>query len=342
LIALEPGESRKLQYALIINARYNADSLPLSMKIQEKFGRYAEDWKQSFKLHQQIAAPRELVVQASAVETKTFETASFKSDVDRDIPVSVKKNPNRYALVIGNEDYASRNANLSKSINVDYAQNDAEVFAEYLKSAFGIPIENIKPMINATSGEMRSGLSWIENNARAYGASVELYFFYSGHGLPTDADRSPHLIPVDISGERPEQGIALKEVYEKLTQHPAQKITVVLDACFSGGARNEELIARKVVRVQPKPGAIPGNMVVLTSSNGNQSSAVFREKKHGYLTYYLLKGIQSQGTETTYGKLFEYTAREVDIEASRRGILQQPQIQYGPDISDSWKSWSIE
>lgn len=339
---MQPGEFKKLDYELIINARYSGTTVPIKLIVREKYGKFAESWSQSLTLNQQMKTAHELKPQALASQNQDFEAASFKSDVDRNIPVNPNRHPNRYAVVIGNEDYASRNGSLNKAINVDYAQNDAEAFAEYLRLAFGIPAENIKKIYNATSGEMLSAISWIENNARAYGENVELYFYYSGHGLPTEADRTPYLIPVDVSGDRPELGIALNTVYEKLTRHPAQKITVVLDACFSGGARNEELIARKGVRVQPKSGAVKGNMVVLTSSSGSQSSGVYKDRMHGFLTYFLLKEIQTRGIESTYNILFEEAARKVDLETARKGMVQQPQILPSSEIGDAWKIWSVK
>ncbi|MFZ9699888.1 MAG: caspase family protein, partial [Flavobacteriales bacterium] len=190
-------------------------------------------------------------------------------------------------------------------------------------------------------GEMRSGLDWLANLTRATGPETELYFFYSGHGLPSDGDNLPYLIPVDISGDRPEMGIALKDVYQQLAMHTSSKITVVLDACFSGGARNEELVAKKGIHVRPKEGRIPDNMVVLTSSSGSQSSAVFQEKKHGFLTYFLLKGIQTQGVSASYADLFNYARSEVDKETARQGKIQEPQILTPPNFED-WQTWTVQ
>lgn len=338
---LQPGETRSLKFGVIINAKYNQPTVPVSLSIRESYGKYAENWSQSFAMNQQMAAPRKLIVEAQAQEKINIEEASLKSDVDRNIPKTSKRNPNRLALVIGNEDYASRASGLSKAINVDYAENDAVIFSEYLKQSFGLEEGHIKLLRNATSGEMRSGLDWLANLTRATGAETEVYFFYSGHGLPSDGENLPFLIPVDISGERPEMGIALKDVYQQLSMHPSSKITVVLDACFSGGARNEELVAKKGIKVRPKEGSIPQNMVVLTSSSGSQSSAVYQEKKHGFLTYFLLKGIQNQGPGANYADLFDYTRSEVDKEAARQSKIQQPQILTPPNFDD-WKTWTVQ
>jgi hypothetical protein len=339
---LKAGETITLKFSFIINARYTSPTLPIRLDISEKHGKYAQNWNESFTMNQQMAKPRELVVKANEEEAVSIQSASLRSDVDRNIPRSNLKFNNRYALVIGNEDYASRRRELSKSVNVDFAQNDAIVVAQYLEYAFGLPAENIKLLTDATSGEMRQGLSWIENIARAAGSETELFFFYSGHGLPSEADQTPFLMPVDISGDKPEMGISLKEVYEYLSRYPVSKITVVLDACFSGGARNEALIAKKGVRVKPRQDAIPDNMVVLASSSGSQSSAVYRDKMHGFLTYFLLKSIQQYGVYAVYGNLFEFVKKEVDIETARLGIVQQPQILSSPIMGENWKKWTIQ
>ncbi|MFZ9701354.1 MAG: caspase family protein, partial [Flavobacteriales bacterium] len=166
---LQPGETRSLKFGVIINAKYNLSTVPVSLSIRESFGKYAENWSQAFAMNQQMAAPRKLVVEAQAQEKINIEEASLKSDVDRNIPKTPKRNPNRLALVIGNEDYASRASGLSKAINVDYAENDAVIFAEYLKQSFGLDEGHIKLLRNATSGEMRSGLDWLANLTRATG-----------------------------------------------------------------------------------------------------------------------------------------------------------------------------
>jgi hypothetical protein len=339
---LQAGETRNLSFSVIINSKYTGSTVPISIDLKEHYGRYAESWKNSFTMNQQMAAPRKLVVEAQAQEKTNIETASLKSDIQRNIPRTQKRHPNRLALVIGNEDYASRRSGLSATVNVDYAQNDAMVYAQYLEQSFGLETSHIKLLTNATAGEMRGGLAWIENLTRATGPETEIYFYYSGHGLPSDMDKTPYLIPVDVSGDRPELGIALREVYDQLSKHPSKKITVVLDACFSGGARNEELVAKKGVRVKPKEDAIPENMVVLTSSSGSQSSAVYREKQHGYLTYFFLKAIQTHGVKARYETLFESARSEVDKETARQGMIQQPQILTPPALGNTWYNWTVE
>jgi hypothetical protein len=62
-----------------------------------------------------------------------------------------------------------------------------------------------------------------------------------------------------------------------------------IDACFSGGARGEQMVKARGVKIVPKSDLIDGNIISFTASSGNQSSNPYLEKKHGLFTYFLLK-----------------------------------------------------
>lgn len=81
---------------------------------------------------------------------------SFKSELLEGIPEGAVNN-HRYALIIGNEDYAE--------INVPYAVNDAMIFREYCVRTFGIPASQIKVTPNATAGMTHEQLDWLLNMA---------------------------------------------------------------------------------------------------------------------------------------------------------------------------------
>ena len=50
---------------------------------------------------------------------------------------------NKFALVIGNEDYNSFKQQTLYEPNVDFAVSDAETFSEYAKNILGVPENNI-------------------------------------------------------------------------------------------------------------------------------------------------------------------------------------------------------
>ena len=71
---------------------------------------------------------------------------------------------------------------------------------------------------------------------------------------------------------------------------PAQNITVLLDACFSGVKRGsgQALVAARGVVIKPKNEVLGGNMVVFTAASGDETALSYQEKRHGMFTYFLL------------------------------------------------------
>jgi hypothetical protein len=284
----------------------------------------------------QVLTTERVVVNAKQDEVVNVQVASLRSDVDKEIPNGLAPKSNRYALIIGNEDYSSKQPGLEKEVNVDFAEADASVFAEYAEKVLGYPKENIRLLTNATKGTMSQGVDWLVKKAQAQG-DAEIMFYYSGHGLPEEVSKEPYLIPVDVSGTQVQNGLSLIDVYNQLAGSTAKKCVVVLDACFSGGARNKELTALKGIKVSASINEVPGNLVVLASSSGTQSSAVYKEKQHGYFTYFLLKNLkESKGQSSIERSMIEVT-KNVRLKALDISKEQTPQILTGSDINESWK-----
>lgn len=265
------------------------------------------------------------------------------ADVDKNIPEAKEKNPNIVALVIGNEDYSTYQTGLNKEVNVDFAENDARVFYDYLIKTLGAEKEKVDLRINATLTQMKQGLSKLQKLIEVSNGEAEVFFYYSGHGLPDESTKEGYLIPVDVSGADVTNGIKIDDIYAKLTEAPVARVTVLLDACFSGGARNQGLVALKGVKVTPKGATLDGNIVVLTSSSGQESSAVYREKGHGYFTYYLLKALQDSKGDITYKKMFDYVKKNV----SQQTVLidnktQTPQALSSSRVADKWFEWKFK
>ena len=186
-----------------------------------------------------------------------------KSDVDMNIPDNPNKNPNIYALIIGNEDYSSYQTGLNNEVNVDFAVNDAKIFKEYLIKSLGVPEENVTLKTNATLGQMKQSIQKLTKLDELSGGKAEIIFYYSGHGLPDEESKEAYIMPVDISGMEVKSAIKLNDLYVQLNQFPSKRVTVILDACFSGGARNASLVAMKGVKVKAKDQILGSNMVVL-------------------------------------------------------------------------------
>lgn len=264
------------------------------------------------------------------------------AEVDKDIPEAKIKNGNIIALIIGNEDYSSYQTGLQSEVNVDFAENDARVFKEYLVKTLGADENKVDLKINATLTQMKQSINKLIKLAEVAEGQAEIYFYYSGHGLPDESTKEGYLIPVDVSGMDVTSGIKIEDLYGRLTEVPAARITVFLDACFSGGARNQGLVALKGVKIQPKGPKLSGNIVVMSSSSGQESSAVYRDKGHGYFTYFLLKSLQDSKGNISYKKLFDYVKKNVSEQTViRDNKTQTPQALTSSSLGERWQNWKF-
>jgi len=340
---LKPGETKSIVYSLIVNDLYADNQIPIKINISEKHGKFAQDKTLTLSLNQAVAANK-IVVEGTQtrVEIPPITIASLSAVVDKNIPNTGNTHSNRYALIIGNEDYSSRQSGLAKEVNVDFAANDARIFKEYAVNTLGVPERQVKLLIDATAAEIRRELDWISRLAEIGEGNAELIFYYSGHGLPDENTHESYLIPVDVSGTNITEGIKLSEVYGKLTKSPSRRVTVFLDACFSGGARNQGLLAMKSVKIKPKTDEFKGNMVVFASSSGEESSGVDREKQHGYFTWFLLRKLQETKGESTYKEMKDYLIKNVTFETTLVSKPQTPRVMVSPEAEGAWESWSFK
>lgn len=283
--------------------------------------------------------------QPAAIAEKTVvpKVVIQPSDVDLNIPSSTIRNDKTFALIIGNEDYKTYQQGLNDEVNVDFAMQDATTFKSYVNRTLGVPEENIKLLINARSIEMHRELKKLVSYIKALNGSAEIIFFYAGHGLPDETTKEPYLIPVDVVGTDLQFAMKLTSVYSELASFPAKRVTIFIDACFTGGARNQALIAARGVKVKPKTDALTGNLVVFSASSGDQSSMAFKAKNHGMFTYYLLKKIQECRGNISYKALSEYLSREVALQSVRVNNKEQnPQVSFSDDVREQWESWMLK
>ena len=282
---------------------------------------------------------REMVYVKDEKDRYVFEK---KSDVDKDIPVNAQTHPYRFALIIGNEDYASHQIDLNAEVNVDYARNDASAFKAYAENLLGIPERNIIFLLDATSGKMNQAISKLNLIIKNTKGRADVFVYYAGHGLPDEVTREPYLMPVDVSGKNAKDGIKLQNVYAKLTQYPSQKITVFIDACFSGGARNQGLLAARGVKIKPRASELSGNLVAFTSSSGSQSSLPLKDEAHGLYTYYLLKKLKETGGNITYNALSDYLKDHVALQSVLLNDKEQiPQTNISYSVTGEWSNWKL-
>jgi hypothetical protein len=283
-----------------------------------------------------------LPVQIPIVSVAAGYSFNRLSDVDVDVPLTGQINHNRYALIIGNEDYGRHQRDMSSEVNVMFARNDASAFQLYARYTLGIPERNITMLLDATAAEMRQGLLKMNLIAKNSNGEAEFYVYYAGHGLPDETTKNPYLMPVDVSGKYVQLGIPLSEFYQTLSEHPSKRVTVFLDACFSGGARGQGLYAARGVRITPKNENLKGNFVVFTASSGEESALPYDKQHHGLFTYYLLQKLKDTGGSMSYKELSDFLSGHVALESVIVNNKEQhPKTNISPDVLEAWESWTL-
>ena len=341
--SLEPGESKEIVFDFVFTKIYPAATLPITIQLTEKYGRFAKNETVSIAVNAKSSTTNTIII-ASNHKDKVVEikSASLTADIDKNIPETNIKNPNKYALIIGNEDYTSRQAGLSSESNVAFAVNDAKIFKEYAVKTFGIDEANIYYLTNATSGEMNQKIALICQILQKLNGKGELVFYYAGHGFPDEKTKTPYLIPVDVNATNLNNAINLYNLYNQFSTTNCKKITVFLDACFSGGGRDAGLLAARAVKVKPKTEPIQGNVIVFSATSEEQSALPYKEKQHGMFTYQLLKNIQETKGNVTYSELENTLKERVSIESLKiNQKSQDPQVLFSSKIIDQWSTWKI-
>jgi hypothetical protein len=335
---LGPDETKRIDYEFIPNKQYLASNVNIKIKVTEKSGKYGIIENKSTPI--QIKQGEKIVVNTQSISAPkaAYKQVSLMSEVDKNIPVNSKKYNNRYAIIFGNEDYSSFQSDLSKEVNVDFAINDAKVFKEYCEKTLGIPTLNIRYVANATYGKMKQNIDWINKLMKNSYGELEVFFYYAGHGLPDEVTKEAYLIPVDVSGSNLQSAIKLQDVYKSLTEFESVGVTAFIDACFSGGARNQEMVKARGVKVVPRGDYIEGGIVAFSASSGNQSSNAYYDQKHGMFTYHLLKSLQESKGDINYKSFWESLKRSVSFESIKVNSKEQdPQIMVGKILEKKWE-----
>lgn len=264
------------------------------------------------------------------------DVVKVDNSIDFQIPSNKENNDNTFAVIIGNENYRM-------VPHVEYAQNDAKIFAAYCQKTLGLPARNIRSYSDATYGTMLAALKDIKDIADAYNGNIDVIFYYAGHGIP-DGKGNAYLLPVDADGTQTEVCMPTSRLYQKLNELNAMKLVVFMDACFSGAQRGDGmLMAVRGVAIKSVSDIPAGNCVVFCASNGEETAFPFKEKGHGMFTYFLLKKLQETKGDVTLGDLASYIVEQVcqqSVIINRK--LQTPTVIPSRSISESWKNMQLK
>lgn len=266
---------------------------------------------------------------------ETHPTGAGSVDVDQNIPEGQKAGKYDVAVVIGNRNYSA-----SGAPDVDYAHHDAQTMRAYLTRTMGHDPDNIIYVEDATFtrfneifGTERTHKGKLFNYVKE--GKSKVFVYYVGHGAPDAESSEAYFVPVDANPQMLKiSGYRLQTFYDNLAKLNAVKVTVVIDACFSGATQKGTLFKGTSALVRKEKAAQqPQNALVITSSSGEQFSSWYPEKRHSLFTYYFLKGLQGEADSNKDGRITvaeirEYLGEHVPYMARRlTGNEQVPQTQ---------------
>ena len=336
--SMSAGETKSLEYSLVVNQNYASTEIPINISIKERHGKYSENRTVKLQLNQTLASNK-IVIDSKVEAQKDIQIASLTSEVDKNIPITNIQNKNTFAVIIANEKYKN-------VADVPFAVNDGNIFREYCVKTLGIPDNQIHYRVNATGNDIYSEVKWLRNifNTDKY-KNAQIIFYYTGHGVPDVMRNTSYLLPIDGIATDVSTGYKLDDLYATLGALSAKSVTVFLDACFSGTTRNdgkEMLVEAKGAAIKAKSGIPQGNMVVFSAAKGDETAYPNYEEHHGMFTYYLLKKLQETKGDVTLHELGEYIRQEVHAKGAIENLLQTPCVTPSSSLDASWREWKLK
>lgn len=235
--------------------------------------------------------------------------------------------PGTYAIILGISDY--------KYIRpLSYADNDAELFRDFLKSPGGgkLSDENIFCLLNEEAKAANfwvKGMSWLKSKELTQGD--KLYIFLAGHGdainqeeyffLTYDCnpagDKNNYIVTGSV------QLYNLKSRIGELTRKGVEVI-LIMDACrtneLPGGAEGQQTLNAAISEKKS------GEILMLATGAGQES---LEDQSigtgHGLFTYYLIDGLagmaddpQNPDKTITLEEIKNYVSQKVPVLAQER------------------------
>lgn len=233
-----------------------------------------------------------------------------------------------WAVIVGISRYEDPN------LDLQFADIDAEAFAQYLTTDFEVRTSNLLLLKNeqATRRKIIETIGdWLPENAQA-NDTVLIYF--AGHGASDEDPRSldgleKFLLPYDTAAHSYNStAISFGELQRQINRIGAARIVFILDTCFSAAAAGGRTVFDREIRSR---GVLTDGFLVTLSETGkgtillmasgvNELAYEPAELGHGVFTYFLLEGLRGLADKVPNGnsdglisadEAFLYTSRMV-------------------------------
>jgi len=178
-IFIQPGKFEIVVYKYFVNSEFTDDEMEFKITTNERYGKFGFTENKLFPINKELEEAghiRTIAVVDEEVKKEVVieDIPDFVVDVDTYIPVINVVKSNTYALIIGNEDYRSKQRGLTSEQNVEFAANDALVFSQYCIKTLGIPSNQVRMLQDATAAEMNQAIAWLRNLSRVENGKAKL------------------------------------------------------------------------------------------------------------------------------------------------------------------------
>jgi WD40 repeat protein len=248
-----------------------------------------------------------------------------------------------FAIVIGNRNYED------ETPDVEFAHNDADQVGRLSRETLGIPGNRVQVQKDLSLSDFYSLFGSAAHPKGVLHGNIpegtkEVIVYYSGHGVPGlargEAGSPPgaFLLPKDGSPERPEQtAYSLNTLLTNLQTLPVDRVTVLLEACFSGMTEAGTLVPRTsgtfgVAAAAPQR---PAKVSVLSATAFREAQLAHwdDDAEHGAFTWQLIKGLRGEAdangdNRIMLGELHSFVETGLKLDNwEERGRTQTPSLQ---------------
>jgi len=248
----------------------------------------------------------------------------------------------QWAVIIGVGGYES-----TAVPKLRYPVADADAVYNTLITAGGFKKENILLLTDKTERKPTlRNIKWALGTFLARSAHKDdlVVIYFAGHGASEIDQRgierdglSKYLVPIDADpDDLYSTALPMDEMQNVLARIEAERVTVFLDACYSGAAGGRTFASTKTRTVNVDDIFLERltrskGRAIVTASRPSELSVELPELGHGLFTYYLVRGLQGYADLNRDGivslqELYEYLTQEVSRKSRAVGGNQHPML----------------